>query len=282
MFRIFFLLLFVVYASSINAQQSEVKRKSDSVTIGKLLKHDALTTVKSIGHAFTRPLDWKDNDYLKLGGLIGGTILLSAVDDEINAFFNRQQSDFPKAIRDFGWYFGSPQNYFIANVGLYGFGLFTRNEQIRRTSILIISSSFTTGVITSLIKSGAGRARPSAGFGNWEFEPFSSEGGFHSFPSGHSSLSITAAHAIAKQFDNTWVKIGIYSIGAIPPISRLVDNEHWLTDIAFSTALSIIVVDSIDKFLSKSEAYSDRPRKKDKISWNVSFGTNKIGVTGTF
>lgn len=263
-------------------QQLETVSKKDSTSLKQLLKHDLKSSFKSVGYAFTRPIHWKGKDYLKLGGLIGGTIALSAADDEINSFFLQQQDDFPKFIRDIGWYFGSPQNYFMANAGLYGVGLFTRNEQIRRTSVLIISSSFTTGIITSLLKTSVGRARPSAGLGNWEFDPFSDEPKYHSFPSGHSSLSITAAHAIAKQFDNTWVKIGIYSIGAIPPISRLVDNAHWITDIAFSTALSIIVVDGIDKFLSKKELYQDRSSSKNKISWNVSFGANKIGFTGTF
>lgn len=262
------------------SQQLDSSQK-DSISIGKLLKHDFNSAVKSVGHAFTRPLHWKGNDYLKFGSLVGGTILLSAADDEVNDFFLRQQEDFPELIRDFGWYFGSPQNYFIANAGLYGFGLFTKNEQVRKTSVLIISSSFTTGLITSFMKNSIGRARPKSGLGNWSFEPFSKEGKFHSFPSGHSSLSITMAHAIAKQFENTWVKIGIYSIGAIPPISRLVDNAHWITDIAFSTALSIIVVDSIDKYLFESKAYS-YPKKEKHITWNLKFSGSQIGIVGTF
>lgn len=274
-------LILSAFSFSYGQQLKQIKEK-DSTSLKQLLKQDIKSSFKSVGHAFTRPFHWKGKDYLKLGGLIGGTMALSAADDEINTFFLRQQSDFPKVVRDFGWYFGNPQNYFVANAGLYGFGLFTKNEQIRKTSVLIISSSFTTGVISSLLKSSVGRARPKSGLGNWEFEPFSDEPRFHSFPSGHTALSITAAHAIAKQFDNTWVKIGIYSIGAIPPISRLVDNAHWLTDIAFSTALSIIVVDSIEKFLHKNDLYQERASKKNKISWNVSFGTNKVGLRGAF
>lgn len=262
-------------------QQLKQPILKDSSSIGTLFNHDAKAVFKSVGHAFTRPLHWKGNDYLKFGGLVGGTLLLSAADDEVNSFFLRQQEDFPELIRDFGWYFGSPQNYFIANAGLYGFGLFTKNEQVRKTSVLIISSSITTGFITSLLKNSIGRARPGSDLGNWYVKPFSTQGKFHSFPSGHSSLSITMAHAIAKQFDNTWVKVGIYSIGAIPPLSRLVDNAHWLTDIAFSTALSIIVVDSIDKYLFQSNTYS-YPKKKKQISWNLKFSGNQIGVVGTF
>ena len=274
----FIITFFLICTLGFGQQQVKVK---DSASIGSLFKHDAKATIKSVGHAFTRPIYWKGDDYLKMAGMFGGTILLSTADDEINRFFLRQQDDFPELIRDIGWYFGSPQNFFMANAGLYGYGLFTKNEQVRRTSVLIISSSITTGFITSMLKSVVGRARPDSGLGNWYFKSFSPEGKFHSFPSGHSSLSITMAHAIAKQFENTWVKIGIYSIGAIPPISRLVDNAHWITDIAFSTALSIIVVDSIDKYLFESKTYN-YPKKKKLVSWNLKFTGNQIGVIGTF
>ena len=64
------------------------------------------------------------------------------------------------------------------------------------------------------------------------------------------------ADSIAKQFDNTWTKIGIYSIGSIPALSRLIDGAHWLSDIVFGAALSIVVVDSIDKFLFNSNNYN--------------------------
>ena len=89
------------------------------------------------------------------------------------------------------------------------------------------------------------------------------------------------AHSIAKQFDNIWVKVGIYTLGALPPISRVIDDAHWITDIVFSTALSIIVVDCIDNYLFKEKAY-DYPTKKKLISWNLRMGGNQIGVVGTF
>jgi hypothetical protein len=77
------------------------------------------------------------------------------------------------------------------------------------------------------------------------------------------------------------VKTGIYTIGAIPPISRLIDNEHWLTDIAFSAVVSIIVVDGIDAFLYSSKAY-DYPERSKTISWNLKINANQIGIVGVF
>lgn len=275
------IVFFISFCSLSFSQSLSYEKPADSASIGQLLKHDALSTLRSVKYAFTRPLDWKGDDYLKLGGLIGGTMILSLADEEAERIIDRQRSDFPEVVRDFGWYFGSPQNYFMANAGLYGFGILTKNEKVRKTSVLIISSSITTGLIQSISKNAFGRARPSSGESAFKFKPFSSEGTYHSFPSGHTILSITMVHSIAKQFENPWVKAGIYTIGAIPPISRLVDGAHWLTDIAFGAALSIIVVDGIDKFLFNSKSY-DYPQKKKLISWNFRFSTNQIGIVGTF
>lgn len=277
-----FFICFVVFFS-LGFSQHIYEKPTDSASIGQLLKHDALSTLRGVKHAFTRPLEWKRDDYLKLGGIVGGTMILSLADEEVERFVDRQRDDFPEVVRDFGWYFGSPQNYFMANAGLYGFGILTKNEKVRKTSVLIISSSITTGLIQSISKNAFGRARPGpeSGGSAFKFKPFSKEGAYHSFPSGHTILSMTMAHSIAKQFENPWVKAGIYTVGAIPPISRLIDGAHWLTDIAFGAVISIVVVDSIDKFLFNSKSY-DYPQNKKQISWNLRLSTNQIGVVGTF
>ncbi|WP_298238083.1 phosphatase PAP2 family protein [uncultured Algibacter sp.] len=273
--------IFIGYSRA-NGQELPANINSDSSNTWQHLKYDFNTTWKSVKYSITRPLDWKGKDYAKLGTIVVGTMALSLTDEGFNDFATRQNDDFPKVVRDFGWYFGSPQNYFMANAGLYGFGLFTNNQKVRRTSVLIISSSITTGLIQSLTKSTIGRARPTQNLGAHEFNLLSSQGGFHSFPSGHTILSVTMAHSIAKQFDNVWTKTGIYTVGAIPPISRLIAGAHWLTDVIFSAALSIIVVDSIDNFLYKKETYGLRKPKSTKVSWNLSLSPNKIGVVGTF
>jgi len=278
---LFFLFIFAFGISTTNAQELGYVKPSDTGSTLQLLRYDLKTAIHSIKYSFTRPLHWKQKDYVTLGTLLVGTVALSAIDDEAHTFFARQESNVPNIIKDFGWYFGNPQNYFTASAGIYGFGLFTKNEKIRKTGILIISASFTSGLLQSIGKNAIGRARPTADIGSGSFDPFSKASKYHSFPSGHTVLSITMAHSIAKQFDNTWSKIAVYSLGSIAPISRLLDGAHWLTDVAFSTALSIIVVDGIDKFLFNSKAYN-YPKKEKTISWNFKFSSNQIGVVGTF
>ncbi|EPR74262.1 Phosphoesterase [Winogradskyella psychrotolerans RS-3] len=242
-------------------------------------KSDISVTLKSVGHSFTSPLHWKSDDFLTAGGVFAGTGLLYLSDQEANGIFLKQGSGAPKVFKDFGRYFGSPQNFFLVSTGIYGFGLFTDNEKVRHTGILIFSSAITTGVIQSISKTVVGRARPNSGNHN-KFEPFSKEAGFHSFPSGHSVLSFTMAHAVAKQFEDFWAKASIYTIGAIAPISRLWANAHWLSDVGLGMALSVVVVDGIDNFMNKNKFYTDS--KPKTISWRISAGLGTIGMVGTF
>lgn len=279
--RILGILLVALFFTSNSISGQTMATPSDTATTWQLLKYDANRTVKGITHAVTRPLHWKGKDFEKLGGIVLGSVMLSALDQPSSDFFRRQEKDVPMVIREFGFYFGQPQNYLMANAGIYGFGLLTKNEKIRRTSVLILSSAATAGYIQIFARTAFGRARPLGEDGPFTFKPFKGGDKYYSFPSGHMVLGMTMAHSIAKQFDNIWLKIGIYSVGSIPGFSRLLSGKHWLTDVAVGTALAIVVVDSVDKFLFGTNSYNVSKKEK-KVSWNFRIGGSQLGVVGTF
>jgi len=278
--RLNYIVLFLLCFAT-NVQSQQVIKASDSTSTWKTFKYDTNASWRGIKYAVTRPIHWKGKDFTKLGGMFLGTAILSAADRETSDFFQRQESSIPQPIQEYGFYFAKPQNYLMANVGIYGFGLLTKNEQIRKTGVLILSSSIIAGYTQILARTVIGRARPLSGESPHTFKPFKGEQHYFSFPSGHTVLGITMAHSIAKQFNNTWVKVGIYTLGSIPAYSRLIIGEHWLTDVAFGAALSIFVVDSIDKFLFETKTY-DYPKKEKLVSWNLKFTGSQIGFVGTF
>ena len=275
-------LLFIT--KSYGQQFLNSEKPSDSASIGKLALYDFKQSLKGVGYSFSRPLHWKKKDFTTLGTFLVGTLALSTIDDEASALFVKNERHVPNAFMEAGTRFGKPQLYFITNAALYGTGLFTKNEKLRKTSVLIIASSVTTGVIQTFAKTAVGRARPTNvanGLNSRDFEFWSDKAGFHSFPSGHTVLSMTMAHAIAKQFNNTWSKIAVYSLGSVAPLSRLFTGAHWLTDVGAATFLSIVVVDAVDNFLFKTKAYN-YPKKEKRMTWNFAFSGNKIGLVGRF
>jgi membrane-associated phospholipid phosphatase len=218
---------------------------------------------------------------VRFSAVTGGTLISSFADRAAKDFFENQSDGVPQVIKDYGWYYGSPQNNYMLTGAVYLTGLFTKNVKLRRTGVLLISSASAAGLFQQASKYAFGRARPRSGFEYNHFRPFSREKDFHSFPSGHAILAFTNAYAIGKQFKSPWVKAGIYTIGIIPGISRLWEGAHWLSDFVFSIAVSIFTVEAVDKYLDRKydEKYNSGEKK---VHWSLKFSPNQLGVVVDF
>lgn len=261
--------------------KDSISTKKVDISRLKLLAYDGKAALGSVLNGFAQPVRWDGEDLLILGGVAASTAILYAFDDDTQRFFNNQKDDIPKEILDFGFRLGKPLFNYGLTTGIYVTGLITKNEKIRKTGVLLISSATVGGLIQSVVKTLAGRARPDTGRGRDELRFYDTRAGFHSLPSGHTVLSVTLAHAIAKQFKNPFVKGGIYAIGAVSPISRMWLGAHWLTDVFLGAALSIAVVEGVDHYMKRKELYG-YDKKTAGIQWNLSVGAGSIGITGRF
>ena len=266
----------------LNKSLSDTLDNQEDKTFLELVKYDAGSFLGGMGYGLSRPAHWQGNDWLKLGGTLTGALLLYTVDEETSEFFQRQREGVPQVIREYGWYYGSPQNNYMILGAAYITSAAFKSEKWRRTSVLLLSSASTAGLIQQIAKTFTGRARPGEGRKPNDFRPFSKEGAYHSFPSGHTVLAFTNAYVLAKHFDNPWIKAGFITLGAIPPISRLWEGDHWLSDVFLSTILSIATVESIDHYLDRRYKNFHEKRPDKKISWDVRLGARGIGITGTF
>ena len=272
------ILLGFILCISLSAQETS----KDSVeTRWNMFKYDIATMFQGVGYSYTRPLHWEGNQWAQFGAVVGGTALVYLADDDTSRFIRNNREGVPQVIRDYGEFYGSPSNNYMATSGVYAVGLITKNEKLRRTGVLLISSATSAGLLQQVLKSVVGRARPLADLGKDTFDPFNSSRNFHSFPSGHALLAFTNAYAIGKQFKSPWVKAGIYTLGGIPGISRVWDGQHWLSDMVFAFVISIATVESIDRYLDKKydQKYNDQ---KKLVSWNLNFGPGTMGVTVNF
>lgn len=215
------------------------------------------------------------------GAITKGTEITNLYEDLFNTYFTEQDKSIPSSLKEFALYFGKPLTNYGLTGSVYALGLITDNDKIRHTGILLISSASAAGIIQSVSKTLVGRARPSAGESKLSFHPISNEASYHSFPSGHAILSFTTAYAIGKQINNPYLKYAIYGIGMITLVSRLWTGAHWLTDVGLGIAISVVVVDSIDKCL-KNEYLKEGPIQEKAIKWQFKAGLNQIGIVGQF
>lgn len=279
MIRPFIIIIFILFSEFSFAQDSTLVNQKE--TRWNMFKYDFVNIFGAVGDSYTRPFHWKGKQWAQFGGVVGTTGLVYIFDEDTSRFIRRQQQSVPQVIRDYGTFYGSPENNYIVTSGVYAVGLITKNEKLRRTGVLLMASATSAGLLQQVLKSVVGRARPLADLGKDTFDPFNSSRNFHSFPSGHALMAFTNAYAIGKQFKNPWIKSGIYVLGAIPGLSRIWDGQHWLTDVVFSFAISIATVESIDRYLDKKyhAKYNDQ---KKSLSWNLSFGPGTLGIVARF
>ena len=184
---ILYSLLLIFTTSIINAQEEipvfNTEFNNPEATTWETLKGDAKLMYGGLKYTYSRPFKWQDDDIGLFLGVAIGTAGLNLMDEEAYRFFSRQEEHIPGALQEFGWYFGSPQNNYGVTGAIYLTGLLTKNPKIRRTGILMISAASAAGLIQTVSKNIAGRARPGDGRGRLSFKPFSKEGTYHSFPS---------------------------------------------------------------------------------------------------
>ena len=82
-------------------------------------------------------------------------------------------------------------------------------------------------LVTRGMKYAIGRARPN--------------GGIHSFPSGHTGTAFLSATMLHKEYGwrSPWWSIGGYTVAALTGVSRILNNMHWMSDIAAGAAIGI-------------------------------------------
>ncbi|QLE00760.1 phosphatase PAP2 family protein [Galbibacter sp. BG1] len=275
------IVLLAVFLISISAKSQNTDFLSKDATRWQMFKYDTGNMFKGILYSYSRPFHWERKQWTQFGVVAGVSSVAYIFDNQTSEYFTTQVSHVPQIIRDYGWYYGSPQNNYMLTGAVYLTGLALKNEKLRRTGVLLISSASAAGLLQQVSKIAFGRARPRSGDDKNVFYPFTSDKDYHSFPSGHTILAFTNAYAIAKQFKNPWLKGGIYAVGLIPGISRLWEGAHWLSDVMVSVAISIATVEAIDKYLDSKYEEKYNAKKKD-VSWDLTIGVGQLGVALTF
>lgn len=110
-------------------------------------------------------------------------------------------------------------------LGTYIIGRAAHSPRLVAFGADLIDAQIVNGVVTQGIKAAVDRRRPT--------------GSTHSFPSGHTSATLATA-AVVQQHYGWKVAAPFYALGGYVSISRLVDNQHFASDVIFGAAVGII------------------------------------------
>jgi membrane-associated phospholipid phosphatase len=126
----------------------------------------------------------------------------------------------------------------LAALGLSGlFALDESRPGLSDAGVAALEAGALGFVAAEAMKYAFGRARPTAGLGNREFDPGSGEERFKSFPSRRATLMWAAVTPYAKEFGMEW----LYGVAAVTNAARVGSREHWFSDTVGGAAVGYVI-----------------------------------------
>lgn len=213
--------------------------QENTESIFNTIMSDAEIFVEDGYSFYTAPLRMNESEWLTITGVSIGTYFLIQNDDNLRLKFGTEvekyKTDFWKSIE----YFGVVQFAEIAGAATYGVGLFSNNKEIRTVGRMLMQSLTYSGLTAMFIRMIAGRKRPSVTDDPLKFIGFTANNNYQSFPSGHVTVAFTISTVLAEYFNTPLSRVGFYSLGLLSATERLINSQHWFTDVALGALVGI-------------------------------------------
>jgi len=189
-----------------------------------------------------QPLQWKGKEWLTVGGLAAGTALLTFADQPLRDATQGDQNYYYSVPVVAGRVYG--EWYSIIGVaGSFGaYGMIVKDTSAKKIAIELLQAGLYSEVVTGIIKTVVGRARPYMNEGPSSFRPFTFfNPGYNSFPSGHSTSAFALSTVLSRHAHSTAFKIIAYTPAALTLFSRIYQDKHWVSDELLGAAIGYFV-----------------------------------------
>lgn len=125
--------------------------------------------------------------------------------------------------------------FFLPIAGLYGFNAFSSQNRHNtgRQTVLLISSAALASSIMIPLKHITNIDRPNG-------QP-------HAFPSGHTTYAFVIASVFDREFrdKSKWLSVGGYTVASATGVMRVLNNEHWLSDVLAGAGIGLLSVHTV-------------------------------------
>jgi len=226
-------LILIVFSTSTFSQNSTTNKQN----IGQKILSDASIFFSDGAAYFSYPARMSSNGWIYTAGIAGGLYLSMNADRYITDHIGRRtiESDIGNIPKKYGnaLYSG------IATSAIYTVGLLTGEDEVRKVGRMLFQSLAYSGVTNLALKTIFGRKRPYLNDGPWKFTWFSIDNDMQAFPSGHTTVAFAFSTVLAEYFHTLWSRIGFYGIASLTAYSRVLDNQHWFTDVVLGALVGI-------------------------------------------
>jgi membrane-associated phospholipid phosphatase len=225
---VFSLLLLLSTSSTGEAQWSSIALQAESErTVGD----DIQLGWEAIEHTLSSPARWNADDWFTFAVVSSTTVASVTFEESVRDVFQAATSDVGDALERVGYWYGSPVFTVPFTVTTYTAGVLFDSDSVRDTGLMMAESLLLVALIQQPLRIVAGRARPHLGLGHLAFRPFTLDGDYASFVSGHAWSAFGISNILARQIDRWWASIGLYALAGIAGLGRMYSDSHWLSDV---------------------------------------------------
>jgi membrane-associated phospholipid phosphatase len=170
----------------------------------------------------------------------GGVLLGAALaDEQLRSASLQHQSSTLARLADAGNAMGSGRNL-IAGLAIAYVGARLTGHRAFARRVLHVAAGYAVGnAIVGVAKPIVGRHRPDSTNDAWRFDPFTTSGAYHSFPSSHSVHAFSLAAGAAIVSKHSAVSATAFAAAGVVAWSRVYDDEHWTSDVTASAILGV-------------------------------------------
>jgi len=272
------LILFIILIIS----NTSYSQPADTTTVSKsdnFFKTDSIFSFRSpkgyfpslahnFGEQITSPFRFSKKEWLLTGAAVGITASLFLLDDEIDSWatIQKDNNQFLEKVSPVFTEFGD--KYGICLVSAIGtFSAIFKKQKGVQTSLLASQAVITSGVWVQTIKLLTGRERPKGAYlyslnpsGEWNgpFSRFEKQGDYNksvfaydAFPSGHTAVAFSIATVFATRYsDVKAIPIICYSTASLIGISRMIEHEHWASDVFAGALIGYLTGKQVTKYFN--------------------------------
>jgi membrane-associated phospholipid phosphatase len=206
-------------------------------------------------YLLTSPLRLTTQDALVGGGVLLGIAGLSLLDTEIRDVAKHRQSDTLGEAASGIAALGYAPVLLGLNLGAIAIGEgireYSGDAKLLDTALIATESQLLTLGFSEGLAYAIGRSRPKQ-----SKDPFDLQFGHDSFPSAHTSQAFAVAAVVADRWDQP-VGVIAYGLAGLVGVARLVQNEHWASDVVAGAALGWAVGTALSRRHETPHHYLD-------------------------
>ena len=267
--------IFEKFSMTHNIQPGITESEANSYNIGQTFLNDFTDSWDTGINILTVPLHFSSNDWLTTGIVAGSTILLFAADRSVKEINNSNQTNAGDKIFIFDKYFGTQYTAFFT-AGLYGYGLFSGDNDIRKLGLKASQAFIYSGLIEVILKPLIGRRRPHKGENQLFFKPFQlADNDYQSLPSGHTTIAFAVSTVMADYYDNIFWKVFWFGSAGMVGLSRIYNNQHWASDVFLGAAIGYFTAQFV---LNSHSSSNEKDPSEISVTLSPVFSSQGSGV----